>query len=122
MTALPPPTLECRRLVQIMGAEAALALIEWQGGTRYYVPKVISADHKLAQTVGLGPATALVEAYGSSAYKVPVAREWRILVYRQRGLSYSEIARRLVCSQSTIWRVLNANEKTAKQLDLFATL
>jgi len=119
MTALPPPTAECARLVQLLGAEAALALIECEGGTRFYVPKTVSPDDPMATMLGLPAARALAEAYGGSAYKVPQAREWRILIYRQRGLSYSEIARKLVCSQSMIWRVLNAHEQTATQYDLF---
>lgn len=103
-----------------MGAEGALALIEWRGGDRLYVPKEFDDESALALTVGMVAAKALIEAYGGEYAKVPQAREWRILVYRRRGLSYAEIARKLTCSQSMIWRVLNTHEQTAKQYDLFA--
>jgi hypothetical protein len=119
VTTLPPPTAECARLVQIMGAEGALALIEWRGGDRMYVPKSFDPASELVLTVGAEATRALVEKLGGEYAKVPQAREWRILIYRQRGLSYAEIARKLTCSQSMIWRVLSTYEMTAKQYDLF---
>ncbi|HWJ72390.1 MAG TPA: helix-turn-helix domain-containing protein [Kaistia sp.] len=121
MSTLPPPTKEVIRLVQMMGAEGALALIEWQAPARYYVPKSVGPDDPLAKAVGLDAARALVEARGGEAIMVPVAREWRILIYRSRGMSYAEIGRRLQCSQTTIWRRLSQHELTAAQLDLFPT-
>lgn len=120
MTALPPPTAECARLVQIMGAEGALALIEWQASARYYVPKSVDPSDPLAEAVGIDAALALVQARGGEQIKVPIAREWRIVIYRQRGQSYGAIAKRLMCSHNTVWRTLHAHEMTASQLDLFA--
>lgn len=118
MTALPPPTAEVARLVQIMGAEGALALIEWQAAARYYVPKTVGADHPLAQAVGLPAAQALVSAMGSEYLKVPIGREWRIMVYRARGMSYAQIGKALQISQNKVWSVLNKHELTASQLQL----
>lgn len=117
--ALPPPTAECARLVQIMGAEGALALIEWQGGARYYVPKRFLPEGDLTARLGEAAAKALIEARAGEYLKVPQAREWRVLIYRERGLSYSDIARKLVCSQDMVWRVLSRHQQTAKQFDLF---
>ena len=118
---LPPPTSEVVRLVQMMGAEGALALIEWQAGARFYVPKTVSPDDVFATTVGFAAARALSEARGGEAIKVPLGKKWRILIYRDRDMSYSEIARRLQCSQNSVWECLNKADRTVRQLDLFGS-
>ncbi len=119
MTTLPPPTAECARLVQIMGAEGALALIEWRGGDRFYVPKFFDPESEFAATVGADAAKLLIARLGREYVKVPQAREWRIMIYRQQGLSYAQIARKLTCTQDMIWSVLSRHQMTQKQYDLF---
>jgi DNA-binding NarL/FixJ family response regulator len=119
---LPPPTQEVVRLVQLMGAEGALALIEWQAPARYYVPKTVGPDDPLATAVGFDAARALVEARRGEAIKVPIAKEWRIKIYRSRGMSYAEIGRRLQISQNTVWRKLSAYDMIDRQIDLFEKL
>jgi hypothetical protein len=78
MTAnLPPPSEEMRRLVDIVGAEAAFALIEAHGGTRFYVPK--NPNERLISLIGEMGARALSQAWGGEPVKLPLARTWRIL-------------------------------------------
>jgi hypothetical protein len=114
---LPPPTEEVRRVVQIVGAEAALTLIETYGGTRLYVPK--QPTKGLIELIDEGCAKALSEAWGGDTIKMPLGRAWRVLVYQARGMSYPAIARKAGCSEDTVWRVLSRHERTAKQFDLF---
>ncbi|WP_029004801.1 helix-turn-helix domain-containing protein [Azorhizobium doebereinerae] len=119
MSKLPPPTDEVARLVAIVGPEAALELIEQRGGTRLFVSSTDVGLGGLKAIMGLEGAAKLVEACGREYFKVPVAREWRVLVYRSRGLSYAEIARKVGCSENTVWRILNAHAMTGCQLDMF---
>jgi hypothetical protein len=114
---LPPPTEEVRRIVQIVGAEAALTLVEAYGGTRLFVPKTPTENH--IALLGDGSAKALSQAWGGEYIKVPLGRAWRVLVYNARGLSYAETARKAGCSEDGVWRILSRHERTTKQLSLF---
>ncbi|MGD9769469.1 MAG: hypothetical protein AB7U62_17680 [Pseudolabrys sp.] len=117
MTELPPPTDEVRRLVDIVGAEATLALIEAHGGTRFYVPRM--PNERLVAIVGEPGAAALASLLGGEYLKLPLARAWRVLVYQARGLSYPAIARRVGCTEGAVWRTLSRHGLTQTQYDLF---
>lgn len=114
--SLPPPTPEVERLVQVVGPAAALALVEERGGTRIYVPRAVTPW--LSALIGDDAAAALVAAYGGEHLPVPVARRWRVRIYRGRDMSHARIARRVGCSEDTVGRIL-AGEVTGRQLDLF---
>jgi DNA-binding NarL/FixJ family response regulator len=118
LSALPPATDDVARLVAIVGPEAALALVEARGGTRIYVGEAIEG-RTVADIIGVEPAARLAEAYGRETVKVPLAREWRVLVYKARGLSYREIALKAGCSENTVWETLSRHRQTRAQLDLF---
>lgn len=117
--AFPPPSPEVARLVQIMGVEAALAVVEQWGGTRLYVPKAPAGESELVKAVGDGPAKALAEAFGGEYLKVPLARRWRILAYHAMSLSYAQIARRAGCTEKHVGETLRGEGLTRAQLDLF---
>ncbi len=95
-------------VLRVLSPEAALALIEWRGGTRLYIPRDASgaAHEALASHVGVPAALALAEAFRGEYLKVPLAKTWRARLYRARGESYAEIARRLGCTESAVWRHL----------------
>jgi hypothetical protein len=103
---LPPPTPDLKQLVQFIGREAAFALIEARGGTRFYVPKVPTEG--LISLIGEGGARALSEARGGENLKVPLGRHWRILAYHARGLSFAKIARKTGCSENSVWQLINS--------------
>lgn len=119
MTALPPPTHEVAHLVALIGPEATLALVERRGGTRFYVPTRITADHELWQVVGEDAARYLARRYGGEQIVVPLARQWRILVYSAQRQSVAAVARATGCNERTVHRVLRRHESAAQQLDLF---
>jgi DNA-binding NarL/FixJ family response regulator len=100
-STLPPAVGDVARLADLIGLEAALALIEAYGGTRVYIP------HE--------PTEWLTDLVGAPA----AGRQWRVLVYKAQGLSRSAIARRLVCTESAVGRILRTNGLTQPQLDLF---
>lgn len=117
---LPPPTNEVKRLVQLVGPAAALAVIERWGGTRLYVPKNPSANAELNRAAGAEGARNLAAAYGGDFLKVPRAVRWRILAYRTMGLSYAQIARRAGCTEKHVGTTLRSEGLTRAQLDLFS--
>lgn len=118
MTA-PPPPAELAWLTDLIGAEAALVLIEAHGGTRLYIPQEPNQGMAIAREIGLPAARALAARYGRDWIAVPLARNWRARLYRQRGDSYREIARRLGLTESAVSRILTAAQMTQRQADLF---
>lgn len=121
MTApLPPPTSEVAHLVQLIGAEATLALVERWGGTRLYLPERPNPDGELWAVVGADAARYLSERYGREQIEVPGARQWRILIYRGRGMTHAQIARATGCTERNVRRTLARAAEGDRQLDLFA--
>ncbi|MDC7787988.1 winged helix-turn-helix transcriptional regulator [Rhodoplanes sp. TEM] len=117
MTPLPDPPPEVMRLAEVIGVPAALALIEAFPGLRVYVPK--APTERIVSAIGTAAAAQLARAYGGEYLKVPSAKPWRVAIYRGRGLSYAEIARRTGLSEDGVWRILSRAEMTSPQLDLF---
>ena len=112
------PPAELAWLTDAIGAEAAFLLIEKRGGTRVSVPKLRAAGSNLAAEIGEEATAALIRAFGDSSITVPVARYWRVQRYRERGLSYAQIARMLGCHEDTVWRLLRTVSRESTQLSL----
>lgn len=111
---LPRHPAELDWLVSRLGAEATLLLIEARGGIRVFVPIEPTEGCELAKIVGLEPARKLAAAFGGEQLRVPLARgkwtgAWRARVYRARGMSLPEIARRLGCIENTVRTMLKAH-------------
>jgi len=119
MIGLPPPTLEIRRFADLLGHEGLLLFLERFAGQRIYVPRTTTEHSEISKEVGLDIARALSAEYGGQYLKVPVAREWRVLVYKSQGVSYRQMAKRLGCSEDAIWLILSKNQATQSQLSLF---
>lgn len=105
---LPRSPAELAWLTDCVGADAALRLIERHGGTRIYVPREVNQGTPLAIEIGLDPARALSVAFGGEIVRIPLAKYWRAWIYRAQGLAYSEIARRLGCTDNTARLMLQA--------------
>lgn len=119
MTAWPQPkTPDVARLVRLIGPEATFELLEAKGGITIYIPRQACQGMQLEEIIGDTAARKLIEAFGGLYYRVPLERQWRILVYRGWGCSYSEIARKVGCTESAVWSTLNRHGMTG-QLDLF---
>jgi Mor family transcriptional regulator len=65
-----------RRLAELVGMPAALALVEGWGGIDVYVPKPenLDATHPLARAMGLAAARKLAAEYPGEALEIPLAR------------------------------------------------
>lgn len=119
------PPVEISWLVQILGEDGALRLIEEAGGTRVYVSATPDITSSLTMKIGLDGARQMADALlahkaGGIYIKVPLVRAWRIRLYRARGHSIRDIARALGVHESTVERHLKAAEMTGQpQPDLF---
>lgn len=114
-----PPPAELAYLADIIGPAATLRLIEEAGGTRIAIPKSVNQATRLARMLGLDAARALAEWRGGEDVKVPLARHWRVRIYRAEGGSYADIARRLGITERAVHSNLSAARLTTPQPDLF---
>ncbi|MDP3408209.1 hypothetical protein [Bosea sp. (in: a-proteobacteria)] len=120
MNRLPPATEDVAALVDLIGEEAALRLLEAKGGTRVYCSEA-DEGRVLAEIVGLDAAAAMRRKYGGTRIKLPVGRQWRVLCYKAMGLSRPKIALRAGCSETTVDDIVKRHGRPAStQLDLFA--
>lgn len=102
-------------LLAILGQGPLLALIEAHGGTRLYIPHSIEPGSKVSLAVGVDPAKAVMDRFAGTYLKVPLAPRWRIIIYRSRGETYAQIARRLVMTESQVGKVLSEVGLTGRQ-------
>lgn len=116
--AFPAPA-EIHWLSDVVGADAALGMIEAHGGTRVYVPKDINQNSAARLALPLPAARRMAEAYGGEHILVPIARAWRVRLYRAAGMTYPAIARRLGITERAVGRILTDAGLTTSQGDLF---
>ncbi len=102
MTAAPP---EIAHFVELIGEAATLMLLEQHGGTRITFPA--GADTNIGRLLGAAAAASLFDHFGHERVAIPLAKRWRARVYRTRGMSYAQIARKLGCNEATVWKHLN---------------
>lgn len=115
-----PP--EAAWLVRLLGEADALRLVEAHGGVRISIPHRAEGS-ALAGSIGLRAAGLLAAELGGNFLRVPLCKRWQAIALRERdGLSYSEIARRLLASESSVFRWLESAGMTAStsgpQMDL----
>lgn len=116
----PPAPAELAWLTAAIGADATLRLIEAHAGTRVYVPKQVNQGSAARLGLSLTAARALSGRFGGEHILVPIARAWRVRVYRSAGLTYPAIARRLGITERAVGRILTDAGLTQQQPDLFA--
>jgi hypothetical protein len=115
----PPPPAELSWLSDAIGADATLKLIELHGGRRVYIPKAPNQGSQIARDIGLPAAQALAIIRGGEDIKVPLARAWRVRVYRAQRHTWRSIAGKLGMTESQVGKLLNAAGATNQQPDLF---
>jgi hypothetical protein len=115
----PPPPAELAWLSDAIGADATLKLIELHGGRRLYIPKAPNQGSQIAREIGLPAAQALAVLRGGEELKVPLARAWRVRLYRSRRWTWSVIAGKLGMTESQVGKLLRAAGATNPQPDLF---
>ena len=112
-------------LVDVIGEQATLALIEGAGGTRVQIPDRITPECPLAALVGVDAARKMKRAFGMLRIKVPLARgkwpgAWRASIYRARGMTVAQIARRMGVVEDTV-RVMLQPRAADRQMDMLLT-
>jgi hypothetical protein len=94
-----------QRLVDLIGYDAAVTLIEMYGGTRIYIPK--TPNGRLIELVGEEAAAALSRAFGGDPdVRIPLCPRLRQLaavkLYRE-GWGAGRIARQLRTTEKSVY-------------------
>lgn len=108
-------------LIDALGEETTLVLIEKLGGTRVLIPsgaRGLDPDGLLLQAIGYNGVAALMEWGEGTRLPVPLAREWRLGIYLRMNLARREMARRLGVTEKTVYALLARRSAHARQLSL----
>ena len=93
-------------LLEVIGADALLKLIEARGGTRVYIPDD-PENSGMPGLIGAEAAQALTKHYGRGSITVPLAKAWRAAHYRRvEALSHAAIAMKLGMSEDAVQKLL----------------
>ena len=115
MTEIRPP-IELAWLTDVIGAPAALVVIETFGGTRVRVPMQADQPTAISAAVGVEVQRKLVAAFGGDRLKIPLCKWWRARIYRwEQGMTIPQIARRLGMVESGVSLLLRSGQP-AQQL------
>ena len=94
---------ELGSLVELLGVEPTLKLIEAYGGTRVGVPKAMPKEHRLRDLLGDSGFALLFQYFGGDEIVVPMARSWRFDIYAEQGLKPREIALKCGCTEAAYY-------------------
>ncbi len=102
-------------LVEAVGLEGAITIVENYGGRQVYIPNGTSRQEgsirRFEDRLGCDLAHSMMRYFGGSTISAPISSGWLTEVYYVRGLSMNDIAEKLHCSVSTVWRRLNRSTK-----------
>ena len=110
-TSPPPPPENIALLIEVLGFDDTLRLIEARGGTKFYIPAgTNNSSDKFRQTLqaefGEAMTRELIRGFGGGFISVPLCQEWRTALYAHMGMTQSKIALRLGCHADTVSRRL----------------
>ncbi|GAA3682228.1 MULTISPECIES: hypothetical protein [Acetobacter] len=108
-----PESVEC--LVDAAGVDTVLAFLEAFGGTRMYVPKRADTS-QLTQMYGDELAGAICSYFGPGYWDVPMHKAWRVLCYRNAGMTVGEMATRTGLSERQIYATLKRARETGTRV------
>lgn len=97
-------------LLEMLGENAFLALVEARGGTRLFVPDDPTRS-QLIDIIGGQAAHRLARKYGRCYIKVPIARTMRALHMVRQGKTNSEVALHLRMTESGVEKLLKRARK-----------
>lgn len=94
-----------QELLEMLGEDAFLALVEARGGIRLFVPED-PTDSQLIDIIGGQAAHRLARKYGRCYIKVPLARTMRALRMVRQGKTNTEVALHLRITESGVEKLL----------------
>lgn len=100
MTIETPP--QAQRLVELIGVEMTLKLMNLHGGSRVFVPLRAKPGQRLARELSPEAEAALVDEFGGNNLDVPLCKTWRARIYRSRGMTHRDIALALGCNERSV--------------------
>lgn len=103
-------------LLELVGEDATIKLIEAYGGTRPTVPKYFPASHPMKDLLGDDDFKNLHQYFGGCVLHLPLAKRWRLEIYRQRGMKTKEIARRTGYTERAVARIINEADMPCHQI------
>lgn len=101
----PPEAISC--LVDVAGEDAVLCLLEAEGGKQMSVPRK-SVGSRIAALYGEDLARVICDLFGPGVWVVPMCKRWRIVRYREMGLTIMEIATRVGLSERAVYRAIHS--------------
>jgi hypothetical protein len=102
------------RLLEILGEDAFVMFVENQGGLRVFIPK--NPDRSsLSNYIWRENVERLAAVFGGEYIIVPLARAYRMAVYKRRGYTHSRMARLLGVTENAVCRMAMA--LTAAKID-----
>jgi AraC-like DNA-binding protein len=106
-------------MIELLGEDATLKLVEAYGGTRRGVPKKMPKEHELLDLLGPSSFALLHQYFAGSEIAIPLARQWRVHVFERKGLTPKELALRAGMSERHVHRILREKRAMSGQMSLF---
>ena len=103
-------------LIEMLGEEVTLKLVETYGGTRRYVPQKLLEQHEMREALGDDGFEALQKCFGGFDLPIPQAREWRFHIYNRSGLSARIMARKLGLTERRVRQMMAGDVRSAHQI------
>ena len=116
-------------LIELLGAEDFIRLVEAYGGERRYVPKSETGT-EIAGKLGEEVARRLSKRFGGDEISIPLARTFRARHYRAAEMNNREIAKRLGISVNGVEKLFRRRpsarpprrrQADPRQTDLFGS-
>lgn len=98
----PKPPAHVEPYVHVLGTDGAVEFLLTFGGGELYLPREPRPDSPVVALLGKTRARALGQAAARLPKRVPTAKPWLAAVLRSRGLSVTEIARKLHASDVAV--------------------
>lgn len=108
-------------LIEVLGEDGYLLLLEAFGGQVTYIPKG-DGETVLSEAIGLGLATIMAEHYGGEHIDIPLSRPFRAKAYFAKGKTVKWISKKLLMSERHVYKVLaelSPLDRERRQPDLF---
>lgn len=102
MSATVPPPANLEPYVRVLGEDGAIAFLSEFGGAELYFGKRPQERGRIAALLGQEKAAELARAAERLPKRIPLGKRWIAQVYKARGLSTAEIARRLKASDVAV--------------------